>query len=183
VVSDIVAVGVPEARERGLKPEAQGSHNPLVVGSSPTGPTVSTFQGAGFRAATIMKHLHIARNNGPAFDGLYEPIIADSGQGDTFRSDAPSDPGRFLHIFELFLASDRRLVLVVSTLEDWNDLYREGQEFATFAEMEAFLLNFDPASHLPPAAAADATVRRRVAARYEDRRDRFLKQARRRFSS
>jgi hypothetical protein len=130
-----------------------------------------------------MKHLQIARDNGPAFDGLYEPLIADSGQGDTFRSDAPADPGRFLHTFELFLASDRRYVLVVSTLEDWNDVYREGAEFATLAEMETFLLSFDPCRHLPPPAAADATVRRRVAARYEDRRDRFLKLARRTLGS
>jgi hypothetical protein len=127
-----------------------------------------------------MKHIKISRDNGPEFDGLYELLVADSGQGDTFRSDAPADPGRFLHIFELYQASNGRLVLIVSTLEDWNDVYREGREFGSLAEMEAFLADFDPCGHLPAAAAGDEKVRRRVMSRYEDRRDRFLKQVRRR---
>jgi hypothetical protein len=130
-----------------------------------------------------MKTHSIPRSNGEPFDGLFEQIIADAGQGDTFRSDAPVDPGPYLHIFELYESSDRKLVLVVVTLEDWNVVYRDGQSFATVAEMEAYLLNLDPCSHLPATAAADPRVRRRVTDRYLDRRDRFLSQARRRLQA
>jgi len=127
-------------------------------------------------------HIHsIPRSNGEPFEGLFEQIVADAGQGDTFRSDAPEDPGRYLHIFELYVSSDRKLVLVVVTLEDWNVVYRDGQSFATPAAMDAYLQNLDPCAHLPAAAAVDASVCRRVRARYVDRCERFLKQAHRRF--
>jgi hypothetical protein len=130
-----------------------------------------------------MKIHSIPRSNGEPFDGLFTQLIADAGQGDTFRFDKPEDPGRYLHIFELYQSSDRKLVLVVATLEDWNELYREGHRFADYAEMEAYLLGFDPCAHLPAEAAADPHVRRRVADRYLDRRDRFLSQARRRLQA
>jgi len=125
-----------------------------------------------------MKIHSIARSNGEPIEGLFELLVADTGQGDTFRFDKPADPGRYLHTFELFLGSDGKLVLVVATLEDWNELYRDGRSFATPREIEAYLEGLDPCEHLPEEARADARICRLVVSRYQDRRGRFLKQVR-----
>jgi hypothetical protein len=130
-----------------------------------------------------MKIHSIPRSNGDPIEGLFELLVADSGQGDTFRFDKPADPGRYLHTFELFLGSDGKLALVVATLEDWNEIYRDGRTFASFAEMKTYLDGLDPCAHLPETTFADTRARRIVTTRYQDRRDRFLKQARGRVPS